>query len=175
MSEDMSEVVSLEITFKGQFNKVNKVLSFDTSTNMSEITSPKILFYNMTMFLVFGHASKHISLYKCIRVPFWRGYLSGGFFQGEWRHKLYIQWCAFVGQSEPIHQEVRTYLLSLYLYHLLNRSGDLEGVHIRLAFLRVGAYNSLSFSLFKWLHSLLPCRRIIYKFYLLSHSLLVVA
>ena len=53
----------------------------------------------------------------------------------------------FVGQSEPIHQEVRTYLLSRYLYHLLDKSGDLEGVHIRLAFLRVGAYTSLSFSL----------------------------
>ena len=43
------------------------------------------------------------------------------------------------------------------------------------AFLRVGAYNSLSFSLFKWLHGLLPCRQIVYKFYLLSYSLLVVA
>ena len=38
-------------------------------------------------------------------------------------------------------------MLSLYLHHLLDRSGDLEGVHIRLAFLRVGAYNSLSISL----------------------------
>ena len=48
-------------------------------------------------------------------------------------------------------------------------------MHIRLAFLRVGAYDSLSISLFKWLHGLLPCSRIIYKFYLLSYSLLVVA
>ena len=66
-------------------------------------------------------------------------------------------------------------MLSCYLYHLLDKSGDLEGVHIRLAFLRVGAYDSLSISLFKWLHGLLPCRQIIYKFYLLSYSLLVVA
>ena len=66
-------------------------------------------------------------------------------------------------------------MLSRYLYHLLDKSGDLEGVRIRLAFLRVGTYNSLSISLFKWLHSLLPCRRIIYKIYLLSRSLLVVA
>ena len=81
----------------------------------------------------------------------------------------------FVGQSEPIHQEVRTYLLSRYLYHLLDKSGDLEGVHVRLAFLRVGAYDSLSINLFEWLHGLLPCRRIIYRIYLLSYPLLVVA
>ena len=66
-------------------------------------------------------------------------------------------------------------MLSHYLYHLLDKSGDLEGVHIRLAFLRVGAYDSLSISLFKWLHSLLPCRQMIYKIYLLSYPLLVVA
>jgi len=47
MSEDMSEIVSLEITFKGQFNKINKVLSFDTSTNMSEIASLEILSKNL--------------------------------------------------------------------------------------------------------------------------------
>ena len=45
--ENMSEIVSLEITFKGRFNKVNKVLSFDTSTNMSEITSLEILSKNL--------------------------------------------------------------------------------------------------------------------------------
>ena len=33
----------LGITFEGQFNKVNKVLSFDTSTSVSEITSLEIL------------------------------------------------------------------------------------------------------------------------------------
>ena len=49
MFENMSEIVSLEITFKGQFNKVNKVLSFDTSTNMSEITSPEILSKNLQL------------------------------------------------------------------------------------------------------------------------------
>ena len=49
VSEDMSEIVSLEITFKGQFNKVNKVLSFDTSTNTSEITSPEILSKNLRL------------------------------------------------------------------------------------------------------------------------------
>ena len=103
------------------------------------------------------------------RLPLWKS------LPKEWRHKLDIQWCIFVGQSEPIHQEVRTYLFSCYLYHLLDESGDLEGVHIRLAFLRVGAYTSLSFSPFKWLHGLLPCRQIVYKFYLLSYSLLVVA
>ena len=43
VSEDMSEIASLEITFKGQFNKVNKVLSFDTSTSISEIISLGIL------------------------------------------------------------------------------------------------------------------------------------
>ena len=66
-------------------------------------------------------------------------------------------------------------MLSRYLYHLLDKFGGLEGVHIRLAFLRVGAYDSLSINLFKWLHSLLPCRRIIYKIYLPLYSLLVVA
>ena len=81
----------------------------------------------------------------------------------------------FVGQSEPIHQEVRTYLLSRYLYHLFDKSGDLEGVHVRLAFLRVGTYDSLSINLFGWLHGLLPCRRIIYRIYLLSYPLPVVA
>ena len=81
----------------------------------------------------------------------------------------------FVGQSEPIHQEVRTYLLSRYLYHLFDKSGDLEGVHVRLAFLRVGTYDSLSINLFEWLHGLLPCRRIIYRIYLLSYPLPVVA
>ena len=81
----------------------------------------------------------------------------------------------FVGQSEPIHQEVRTYLLSRYLYHLFDKSGDLEGVHVRLAFLRVGSYDSLSINLFEWLHGLLPCRRIIYRIYLLSYPLPVVA
>ena len=49
VSEDMSEIVSLEITFKGQFNKVNKVLSFDTSTSISEITSPEILSKNLQL------------------------------------------------------------------------------------------------------------------------------
>ena len=58
---------------------------------------------------------------------------------------------------------------------LLNRFGNLKGVHTRLAFLRVGAYDSLSIGLFKWLHSYLPCRQITHKFYLLSDSLLVVA
>ena len=43
VSEDMSKIVSLEVTFEGQFNKVNKVLSFDTSTSVSEITSLEIL------------------------------------------------------------------------------------------------------------------------------------
>ena len=57
VSEDMSEIVSLEITFKEQFTKVNKVLSFDTSTNI-------------TLDFVFGHASEHIFLYEYIRVPF---------------------------------------------------------------------------------------------------------
>ena len=69
MSEDMSEIMFLEITLEGQFNKVNRILSFDASTNMSEITSPKILFQK-TLDFVFGHASEHIFLYKCIRVPF---------------------------------------------------------------------------------------------------------
>ena len=45
--ENMSEIVSLEITFKGRFNKVNKVLSFDTSTNMPEITSLETLSKNL--------------------------------------------------------------------------------------------------------------------------------
>ena len=36
---------------------------------MSEITSLKILFQE-TLDFVFGHASEHIFLYKCIRVPF---------------------------------------------------------------------------------------------------------
>ena len=49
VSEDMSKIVSLEITFEGQLNKVNKVLSFDTSTNMSEITSPEILSKNLQL------------------------------------------------------------------------------------------------------------------------------
>ena len=57
--ENMSEIVSLEITLtktpprnileighKGQFNKVNKVLSFDMSTNI-------------TLGFVFGHASPY--------------------------------------------------------------------------------------------------------------------
>ena len=43
VEEDMSKIVSLEITFKGQFNKANKVLSFDTSTSTFEITSLEIL------------------------------------------------------------------------------------------------------------------------------------
>ena len=47
MFENMSEIVSLEITFKGRFNKVNKVLSFDTSTNMPEITSLETLSKNL--------------------------------------------------------------------------------------------------------------------------------
>ena len=38
---------------------------------------------------------------------------------------------------------------SRYLYHLLDKLGDLEGVRIRLALLRVGTYDSLSISLFK--------------------------
>ena len=49
VSEDMSKIVSLEITFKGQFNKVNEVLSFDTSTNISEITSLEILSKNLQL------------------------------------------------------------------------------------------------------------------------------
>ena len=49
VSEDMSGIVSLEITFKGQLNKVNKVLSFDTSANMSEITSLEILSKNLQL------------------------------------------------------------------------------------------------------------------------------
>ena len=36
-----------------------------------------------------------------------------------------------------------------YLYHLLDKLGDLEGVRIRLAFLRVGTYDSLSINLLK--------------------------
>ena len=63
--------------------------------------------------------------------------------------KLNIQWCEFVGQCEPIHQVVRTCLPSRYLYHLLDKLGDLEGVRIRLAFLRVGTYDSLSINLLK--------------------------
>ena len=62
VSEDVSEVVSLGITFdktpprsileiehKGQFNEVNEVLSFGTSTSMSEITSLKILSKNLRL------------------------------------------------------------------------------------------------------------------------------
>ena len=43
VSEDMSKIVSLEITFEGQFNKVNNVLSSDMSISVSEITSLEIL------------------------------------------------------------------------------------------------------------------------------------
>ena len=46
VSEDMSEIVSLEITFKEQFTKINKVLYFDISTNI-------------TLGFVFGHASPY--------------------------------------------------------------------------------------------------------------------
>ena len=65
VSEDMSEIVSLEITFKGQFNKVNKVLSFDTSTSVSEITSLEILSKSLQLnigFCLWTHLRTHLYL-----------------------------------------------------------------------------------------------------------------
>ena len=68
MSEDMSEIVSLEITFKGRFSKVNKVFCLsDLSTNMSKIASLEILSKNLWLKhwdSVLGHVSEHILLYK---------------------------------------------------------------------------------------------------------------
>ena len=43
VSEDMFKIMSLEITFEGQFNKVNNVLPSDMSISVSEITSLEIL------------------------------------------------------------------------------------------------------------------------------------
>ena len=68
MSEVMSEIVFLEITFKGRFSKVNKVFCLsDLSTNMFKIASLEILSKNLWLKhwdFVLGHVSEHILLYK---------------------------------------------------------------------------------------------------------------
>ena len=68
MSEDMSEIVSLEITFKGRLSKVNKVfVSLTRPQTCLKIASLEILSKNLWLKhwdFVLGHVSEHILLYK---------------------------------------------------------------------------------------------------------------